>query len=568
MFTAPIPNTACFHGGFMALPRFSRAVPFVGRVVYDQHRPATPLEVWMEVNDGTAPALNDLLLIDSPRQQILAIVADIQVQARRQTSQTSQTSQTNQPTRVQLPATYARLTILSISDGRQRPPDGTVVRQPTPAEVTDLLAEARQIPEEYRVPLAVVPLRSGFAPVHAHLKRLVGPTATSMLITGAAGSLKSTAGVLLMTSIARVTDQQAALVLVNSKGNDFLFADYARREWTGQAGIPPLREHDEQLYTALGFPEPPTLAPLTAFVPQTDDPTWQSARVPGFPNTQNYALSQNVAIRYACAPNDDDERATSIITRQCIEEVAGSFAQEMGITTLQELVHVLEAELLALSSERARWRGQFQGSTLGAALRQLRSAVRDLGPLLSPDAPRPAFPVHELAHGGTWVVDIAPLPQRAAQAVLDELINALWQAKARETIPNTTPLVLLVDELNRWSTTGPTAARLAAIVRDQRHRRFSLVGLAQQLSTLHPQLLANAESFWFGTTRSQEASQEVYNYLPIALRNRLHRLPPGQRVLDIWPLAQPLPCDIPFPSWLIADEGLAVVAAWRGQGRG
>lgn len=171
--------------------------------------------------------------------------------------------------------------------------------------------------------------------------------------------------------------------------------------------------------------------------------------------------------------------------------------------------------------------------------------------------------MEQLAPGGTWVVDVAPLPQKAAQAVVDELVTALWHAKARGSIPHDLPLVLLVDELNRWWSTGPTASRLAEIVRDQRHRRFSLVGLGQQLSTLHPQLLANAETLWFGNTRSRELADEVYNHLPQHIRSQLHRLPQGQRVLDTWPLTQPLIVEVPFPSWLIADEGLAVVEAWR-----
>ncbi len=127
------------------------------------------------------------------------------------------------------------------------------------------------------------------------------------------------------------------------------------------------------------------------------------------------------------------------------------------------------------------------------------------------------------------------------------------------SLPHDMPLVLLIDELNRWSSTGPTASRLAAIVRDQRHRRFSLIGLAQQLSTLHPQLLANADTLWIGSTRSQELAHDVYKHLPPHVHSHLHRLPQGQRVLDAWPMVQPLIVEVPFPNWLIADEGLLVV---------
>lgn len=505
-------------------------------------------------------AVHDFLLIESPGHQVLGSVIDIHMVDER----------INRPTRPTRPplsrssrTTWAKVSLLSFSDGQQRPPDGTAVRRPRSLEVTTLLAEARVIPEDQRVPMGVIPLRDGMAPVYAHLQRLVGPTATSALLTGAAGSLKSTAGVLMLTGIQQRAPEGAAIVLVNSKGNDFLFADYPRQYWSGKLDLPALSKRDLAIYAALGYPDPPVLQKLIALVPQTNEDGWKSARPLDFPRTIPFSLSFDSAIRYACAPSDDDERASSIITRQCIEEAAGPFAQECGITTLGELVQTLEDELLSLSSERARWRHQFQGGTVAAALRQLRATLRDLGPILGNVGTKVRFPVEQLAQGGTWVVDIAPLPHRAAQAVLDDLITALWNAKAEAVIPHNLPLVLLVDELNRWSATGPTASRLAAIVRDQRHRRFSLVGLAQQLSTLHPQLLANADTFWIGSTHSREAMEDVYNHLPQHLREQLHRLPQGRRLLDAWPFAQPLSVEVPFPSWLISDEGLAVVEAWR-----
>lgn len=144
-------------------------------------------------------------------------------------------------------------------------------------------------------------------------------------------------------------------------------------------------------------------------------------------------------------------------------------------------------------------------------------------------------------------------------------MNELWQAKARGIISPEVPLVLVCDELNRFATAGPTAAKLAAIVRDQRHRRFAVIGMGQELSTLHPHMLQSADTRWLGTTHSLEVAQDVYNHLPSHIRSQLHRLPAGQRVLDAWPLAQPLLVTLPYPypSWLVADEGVALVAAWQ-----
>lgn len=530
----------------------------VGTVICPNYRPATPLDAWVELVPPATVALRDLLLIEGTRQKLLGTVVDMEVVEER-TVPSSHSTTRRRSARV----TCAKLAILGSSDGQQRPPEGTVVRWPRAAEVTTLLAEARAIPEHCRVPLGVIALRDGFAPVYGHLERLVGPTATSMVITGAAGSYKSSAGGLTMCGIAHATQGQAALVIINSKGEDFLFADFARHTCAATYDIQPLRERDLAIYRTLGYREPPVLPHVTAFVPHVSQPTWQSVRPLDFPRTQPYNLSREVAIRYACAPTDEDERTSSIVTRQCIEEAAGAFAQERGITTLSDLVAALTIEFAAMVHERSRWRHQFQASTVAAALRQLQAALRDLGPLLSGNEVVHAFPVAELAQGGTWIIDVAPLPQRAAQAVLDEVVAALWQAKAQGVIPHHLPLVLLCDELNRWSSHGVTMSRLAAIVRDQRHRCFSLIGLAQSLSTLHPQMLDNVDAFWIGSTRSRELAEDVYNYLPLHLRNQLHRLPAGTRLLDAPPLSMPQLVEIPFPSYLIADEGLAVVDAWQ-----
>ncbi len=532
----------------------------IGYVICPKQRPATATEVWVELASWAVVALGDLLVIGSPRQTLIGMVVDMEM-----VEESAGTPSFSQRLRHPRRTTLSKVAILSASDQQQRPPEGSTVRRAQPAEVTTLLAEARWIPLENRVPLAVIPLPDGFAPVFAHLGRIAGPIATSALITGAAGSLKSTAGVLLVAGVLHVVQSKAAVVLVNSKGNDFLFADHAREVWSKQGGIRPLRERDLAIYEAMAYQQPPVLRNVTVFVPKADDRSWRSARPFDYPHTRPYNLSYNAAVRYACSPTEDEEQATSIVTRQCIEEVAGPFAEELRLTNLRQIVEAVEAEFLTLRSERSRWRSQFQATTLAAALRQLCAAERDLGPLLGDQNDQVAFRPEELANGGVWIVDIATLPHKAAQAVLDELISDLLDAKTCGIIPPELPLILLVDELNRWTTNGPTASRLAGIVRDQRHRRFSLVGLAQQLSTLHPQLLANVDTFWIGTTRSQELSSDSYNHLPSHIRTQIHRLGVGQRVLDTWPLAQPLIAEIPFPSWLNADEGLVVVEEWQKQ---
>lgn len=533
-------------------------IPMIGTVVYTPSRPATATMVWIEVMVRGQLALRDLVVIDSPRQAVLGIVVEMERVGASAVARTRVRVQP-QPNVV----TYAKIELVSASDMRQRPPEGTVARHPRPDEVAELLAEARRIPLEQRVAVGVIPVRKGFSPVTLDLHRLVGPTATSMLITGAAGSYKSSAGGVALCGIAHATRGRVAIVIINSKGEDLLFPDFARQACAAKYGVQPLRERDVAIYRAMGYAEPPVLPNVTAFVPGASDPTWRSSRPLGFPRTHSYTLDRDVAIRYACAPTDDDERTSSIVTRQCIEETAGPFADERGIATLPDLVAALTTEFADMVSERNRWRNQFQATTVAAALRQLQAAQRDLGPLLSQHTRAVPFPVDQLANGGTWVVDVAPLPHRAAQAVLDEVVAVLWQAKADGTIPHDLPLVLLCDELNRWSSRGTTLSRLATIVRDQRHRCFSLIGLAQSLSTLHPQMLDNVDAFWMGSTRSRELAEDVYNHLSPYLRGQLQRLPTGTRMLDAPPLTVPQLVEIPFPSFLIADEGLKIVDAWR-----
>ncbi|MDP9316963.1 MAG: hypothetical protein M3R24_39930 [Chloroflexota bacterium] len=537
-----------------------RTTNYVGKVICPQSRPATHSEVWIEVFKSDDIALRDYLLVESSRQQVLGVVSDILV-IEGQHCPPTQAS----PLRRSSRTTIAKIEIINASDGRQRPPDGTVVRRPYPHEVTALLAEARQIPDDQRVPFGVIPLPNGFAPTYVHLQRLVGPIATSALFTGAAGSNKSTAAMHLLMGIRKATRGAAAFVIVNSKGADYLFADYSRNIYASRFGFPTLTDRDIQIYQSLGYQEPPTLSYPTVFVPNVTNVEWHSPRPLGFPRTKPYGLSYDAAIRYACDPTDDDERTASVITIQCIEEAATVFAQEQGIFSVEELVIAMEAIFQTMLNDRARWRNQYQSTTVAAAIRQLQTTVRDLGPILGGRGEAVSFPVEQLARGGTWVVDIATLNERAAQAVLAELVTELVRAKARGVIPHALPLVLLADELNRFNARGLTAQRLASIVRDARHRRFSLIGLAQQASTLNSQLLASVDLLSLGITRSREAAHDFYDHLPKHIRNQLHRLPPGHRVLDVVPLTQALIVELPYPSWLIADEGLAVVELWQSQ---
>src|ERR687886_922971 len=204
------------------VPSYPRSA-IVGTVVCPKQRPATPTEAWIELTPATTIALHDLLLIESSTQHLLGTVVEMQLIEERTVA-----SAPPRPGSRGSRTTWAKMLILSSSDGQHRPPEGTTVRRPRAEEVTTLLAEARQIPPELRVPLGVVPLHDGVAPVYGHLQRLVGPIATSVLIAGAAGSLKSTAGALLLLGLQQATHGQVALVLVNTKGGDYLLADVAR----------------------------------------------------------------------------------------------------------------------------------------------------------------------------------------------------------------------------------------------------------------------------------------------------------------------------------------------------
>jgi hypothetical protein len=158
-------------------------------------------------------------------------------------------------------------------------------------------------------------------------------------------------------------------------------------------------------------------------------------------------------------------------------------------------------------------------------------------------------------------VDIAPLPQRAAQAVLATLVDALVQAKTAGRIPADMPLVLLVDDLPRWAARTP---RLLAFVRDQQHRQCSLIGLADRFSLVPPRLTAHASAVWIGRTSSQEARDPLYAPLPPALRGALPHLSSQQVVVTAAPYRHPLLCEIPCPAWLVGDEGAAAAKAKDG----
>jgi hypothetical protein len=218
--------------------------------------------------------------------------------------------------------------------------------------------------------------------------------------------------------------------------------------------------------------------------------------------------------------------------------------------------------MLAVQEADARWRGTFQPAALAMTAQYLRQVVRDVAPIHADGTSAAPFPVHDLAGGGAWVVDIAPLPQRAAQAVLATLVDALVQAKTAGRIPADMPLVLLIDDLPRWAARTP---RLLAFVRDQQHRQCRLIGLAERLSMVPPRLAAYTSAVWIGRTSSQEARDPLYAPLPPSLRCVLPHLSSQQAVVTAAAYRHPLLCEIPHPAWLVGDEGAAAVAAAEAQ---
>lgn len=243
------------------------AMPVIGTVVYTSSRPATATTVWIEVLGRGQLALGDLVVIDSPRYAVLGIVVEMERVA---ASGVGRVRTSVKP--VINVVTYAKLELVSASDMRQRPPEGTTARHPRPDEVAELLAEARRIPLAQRVPVGVIPVGQTFSPVTLNLHRLVGPTATSMLITGAAGSYKSSAGGVVLCGIAQATQSRVAIVIINSKGEDLLFPDFARQACATKYHVQPLRERDLAIYHAMGYAEPPVLPNVTTFVPATSTP--------------------------------------------------------------------------------------------------------------------------------------------------------------------------------------------------------------------------------------------------------------------------------------------------------
>ncbi len=77
-------------------------------------------------------------------------------------------------------------------------------------------------------------------------------------------------------------------------------------------------------------------------------------------------------------PQEEDQRPTSIITRQCIEEIVGPVEDEAGITSLGQLTDRVEEIFVEMGESASRWQESISiqlrlGGAAAAAGRRPRS---------------------------------------------------------------------------------------------------------------------------------------------------------------------------------------------------
>jgi len=367
---------------------------------------------------------------------------------------------------------------------------------------------------------------------------VIGPEAAHVNIAGVSGlAAKTSAIVFLCRSLLAHGRKRTAIVLLNVKGQDFLYLDRPNPRLRGDVW-------SQDAYNAIRVPPEPFIdarffAPRS---PENAQRTQSRRRLPTEP------LSWSL-------PMVLDDLPTLFEQSDWDDRVAGAWlvvADEVrrgALTSYRAMLNWIDAELVA--SGRDSWvRGHHIAtwSKLRARLRHFPQVYRGL---LSLDAHGVDVPWHTLTGGSVIVIDAAMLDDRGTGLVLGRTIAALTEVL---TAPGAAldAAIVVADELSKlapaWSPQQtPLAARLVDIAARGRSTGLILFGGEQFASSVDQQVIDNAATHLLGRTEDRELAQPAYALFGDEIKARLRALPQGSLYVRAPKLSQGIILRFPIP---------------------
>ncbi len=531
--------------------------PAAGRVIGTE--PATPLEFWVAVAEGSYLQLDDVVVVDRvlPDGQPLRIAGVVsQVRAThegaRMDSDVFLVADGVLPAQV---AEAAQVLATRFEPEIYVPPlPGEEVRKATGIEREDalLFSEMGQ-----RLPAG---LSRDDEPFYLNLEFLDGTRGAHVNISGVSGvATKTSYATFLLYSMfhSGVLGAEAAntkALIFNVKGEDLLFLDHAN---TALGPDQPAR------YSRLGLPCGPFGSVAFFAPPVRDDPNASpdvAARqrdvTSFFWTLSRFCADELLPFLFADA-EDDRQQYTMVVhnvtARLRHAEPVGDGAVSIDgtvVRTFDDLVELIELKVDPDGPDQ--WGGRAIGAgTINAFLRRLHGSRSHMRHLIRADIPKPDAHTVDFERAQVTVVDMHNLNDRAKRFVVGVVLGQAFRRKERSGHARPLQFVVL-DELNKYAPregSSPIKEILLDVAERGRSLGIILIGAQQTASEVERRVVANSAVRVVGRLDSAEASRGEYGFLPPVQRQRATIVKPGTMLVSQPELPIPLVVQFPFPAW-------------------
>src|ERR687898_2756608 len=494
--------------------------PVVGRVIGTE--PATPLEFWVGVGEGSYLQLDDVVVVervlpDGQRLTISGVVAQVRArhEGARMDSDVFLVADGVLPAEV---SEAAQVLATRFEPEVYVPPlPGEVVRKAVGAERDDALLFS-QMPA--RLPAG---LSRDDEPFYLDLEFVDGTRGAHVNISGISGvATKTSYATFLLYSLfhSGVLGVEAAntkALIFNVKGEDLLFLDHAN---TALSDDQPAR------YARLGLPAAPFGSVAFFAAPVRDDPNASpdvAARqrdvTSFFWTIEQFCRDELLPFLFADA-EDDRQQYTMVVhnvtARLRHAEPVGDGAVNVDgqvLRTFDDLVGLIELKIDLDGADQ--WGGRAIGAgTINAFLRRLHD-------------------------------------DRAKRFVVGVVLRRAFERKERTGQARPLQFVVL-DELNKYAPregSSPIKEILLDVAERGRSLGMILIGAQQTASEVERRIVANSAVRVVGRLDSAEAGRGEYVFLPPVQRQRATIVKPGTMLVAQPELPIPLVIQFPFPAW-------------------
>jgi uncharacterized protein len=531
--------------------------PVVGRVIGTE--PATPLEFWVGVGEGSYLQLDDVVVVervlpDGQRLTISGVVAQVRArhEGARMDSDVFLLADGVLPAEV---SEAAQVLATRFEPEVYVPPlPGEVVRKAVGAERDDALLFS-QMPA--RLPAG---LSRDDEPFYLDLEFVDGTRGAHVNISGISGvATKTSYATFLLYSLfhSGVLGVEAAntkALIFNVKGEDLLFLDHAN---TALGDDQPAR------YARLGLPAAPFGSVAFFAPPVRDDPNASpdvAARqrdvTSFFWTIEQFCRDELLPFLFADA-EDDRQQYTMVVhnvtARLRHAEPVGDGAVNVDgqvVRTFDDLVGLIELKVDLDGADQ--WGGRAIGAgTINAFLRRLHGARAHVRHLVRADVARPEGHRVDFDRAQVTVVDLHNLNDRAKRFVVGVVLRRAFERK--EHTGQARPLQFVVlDELNKYAPregSSPIKEILLDVAERGRSLGMILIGAQQTASEVERRIVANSAVRVVGRLDSAEAARGEYGFLPPVQRQRATIVKPGTMLVAQPELPIPLVVQFPFPAW-------------------